>query len=345
MAAPTTTNLAVLKRDVVDVTIDRIRDLARHQELHLPADYSAENALKAAWLILKDTVDKEKNPVLQVCDPNSISLALFNMVAMALNPQKKQCYFIAYGKKLVCQPSYFGDEAMAVRLSNGRVAEIPAEVVYEGDTLKYKIVKGKKVISDHEQSLENINSGKIVAAYAIAISPSGQEVSTVIMTMADIKASWKKSKQYPMEKDGSIKAGSTHGDFTEAMCKRTVIRKCAKPFINTSDDKYLKIALEMVDGTKAEEDLRENHEKYANQGEVIEILVGNPALYEATTQTASAETGEMVQCPNDPPGDRKLASFCNTNCGKRAGCPAFEEDIPVNQEAVTQPAGKRKPGF
>ena len=60
-------NLALVKKDVVDVVGKKVQEFVSRGELHLPPNYSVENAMKSAWLVLQNTVDKDKRPVLQVC--------------------------------------------------------------------------------------------------------------------------------------------------------------------------------------------------------------------------------------------------------------------------------------
>ncbi len=146
--------LAIVKKDIVDVISKKVNEFISRGELHLPANYSPENAMKSAWLILQSTVDRDKKPVLQSCTKDSIANSLLDMVVQGLNPAKKQGYFIAYGNQLVFQRSYFGTQAIAKQVDD-TIQEIFAEVVYEGDVFKYKINRGKKEITEHEQTLEN----------------------------------------------------------------------------------------------------------------------------------------------------------------------------------------------
>ena len=188
-----TDNLAVVKKDVVDVVARKVQEFIKRGELHLPAGYSPDNAMKSAWLILQNTINRDKKPVLHACNKTSIANALLDMVVQGLNPAKKQGYFIAYGDQLVFQRSYFGTMALA-KMVDDSIAEIVAEVVYEGDTFKYSMVRGRKEISIHEQALENINNKKIKAAYCMVINTDGEIVKTEIMTFDEIKQAWKHSR-------------------------------------------------------------------------------------------------------------------------------------------------------
>ena len=95
-----TTALEVLQKNVADAVLVKIAHFQKAGDIRLPADYSPENALKSAWLILLETKNREGKPVLETCTKESIANALLNMVIQGLSPVKKQCDFIAYGDKL-----------------------------------------------------------------------------------------------------------------------------------------------------------------------------------------------------------------------------------------------------
>lgn len=124
-------NVPVVQKDVVDSVLAKITKFEETGELKLPANYSAANALKSAWLILQETKDRSDRPALVVCTKESIANALLDMVVQGLSPMKKQCYFIVYGNKLTLQRSYLGTLAIAKRV--GGVLTAVANCVYEGD--------------------------------------------------------------------------------------------------------------------------------------------------------------------------------------------------------------------
>lgn len=236
--------LAIVKKNVVDVVENKIMQFIQDGELHLPADYSPQNALRAAWLILQETKaktpDKEEVPALTYCTRDSIANALLSMIVQGLNPIKKQVYFIAYGNQLVCQRSYFGNIYLA-KLADPEIEDIIGTVVYEGDKFEYYIHRGKTFVREHVQSLGSVDKKKIVAAYATVLRKDGNEAKeySSIMTMEEIKQAWKQSKMYPIDDRGNIKAGSTHDKFTADMAEKTVINGLCKHIINTSTDNYL----------------------------------------------------------------------------------------------------------
>ena len=204
----------------------------KSKDLVLPSDYSAENALQAAWLIILETIDTvAKKPVLESCTKPSIVNSLLRMLTQGLNPVKKQCYFIPYGGKLSCKRSYFGTMAVARRVAGA--TDIYPELIYKGDEFEYEIFRGRKVVTKHTQKLENVNVQNIIAAYCIIEFFGSQESYTEIMTINQIQRAWAKS---PVRQDAE---GSTHKQFPDEMAKRTVVDRACKRLINSSSDRHL----------------------------------------------------------------------------------------------------------
>lgn len=222
----------------------------------MPQNYSFENALKSAYLILLETKTKDKKPVLQVCSQESIHNALLDMAVQGLNPMKKQCSFIAYGSKLTMQREWPGSIAVAKRV-DPQIIDINAQPIYEGDVVKSKIVNGIKQIS-HEQDFMNVVKDKIIGAYCIAIDADEKQIYTDIMTIAEIKQSWKQSKVDPVSSSGKIDPNSTHGKFTEEMARKTIYHRLCKKIINTSDDSELLKAVANSDEDRTEVDIMED---------------------------------------------------------------------------------------
>ena len=247
-------DLMMVKKDTVDVVASKVREFQEKGELHFPANYSPENAMKSAWLILQSTVNREKQPVLQSCTKDSIANSLLDMVVQGLNPAKKQGYFIAYGKQLAFQRSYFG--TMAVTKQAAGAKDIFGQVVYKGDEFEYEIKGARKIIKNHVQKIENVNGDNIVAAYCVIEFEDGSQFAD-IMTMDQIRKAWSKSKMNP-DKDGS-----THKEFPEDMARKTVINRTCKTYINSSNDSNLVIdhfqrSDEVAQEAEMEEEIAEN---------------------------------------------------------------------------------------
>ena len=203
-----------------------------------PANYSFENALIAARLILSETVDRNKRPALEVCSQQSIHKALLAMATQGLNPAKAQCYFVVYGSQLQCIRSYMGGQ-MTAKLVNPEVKDIRAQVIYSGDEVEIDIENGRDIIKSHKRKFADMSKAEIIGAYAIAIGENETQLFSDLMTLDDIKASWKQSKMNAVAESGAINQGTTHGKFTGEMTKRTVINRLCKRIINTSDDTAL----------------------------------------------------------------------------------------------------------
>lgn len=290
--------VAAVKRDVVDVVEDRIKEFQMNGEINFPANYSPQNALKAAWLQLQSITNKDKKPVLEVCTKESIANCLLDMVVQGLNPVKKQCYFIAYGTQLTLQRSYFG--TMAVTKSvRPDIEDIVADVVYQDDVFEFEKRYGKYIITKHQQKLENIDNKKIVCAYATVLYKNGSEES-LLMTMQQLKQAWKQSRTNPVDDRGNLKAGSTHANFTEEMAKKTVINRLCKRIMNTTDDSNLVIqAFQNSDEDRTEKLI---HEEIAANANKVPLNV-------------DMETGEIIDAeyhavePDAEPDDPLMADI------------------------------------
>ena len=235
--------------------------------LSFPADYNPTNALMGAYLIMKETTDKNGKCILESCSQASIANSLMDMATLGLNASKKQGYFIAYGGKCQFQKSYFGNITLARR--NG-LKTINAEIIYDGDTFKYHIENGMKVIDVHEQDFMNIDNDKILGAYAVAIMDDGRKVVEV-MNINQLKKAWN-------QRMGGLKedASSTHMKFKDQMAKKTVINRLCKLIGNTSTDGNISEISdrldEVADVDMVAEDVAYEIENNANQVDFEEIV-------------------------------------------------------------------------
>jgi len=231
MAEPTVAGTApALQKNITEQVLTKVAQFQSAGELKLPTGYSAENALKSAYLTLIETVDSQKVSVLVSCSKESIANALLDMVVQGLSPLKKQCYFIAYGNKLQMSRSYMGSIAVAKRV--GGVTKVTANIIYNKDEFSYEIdpATGLKKILSHKQDFENIDDNAIKGAYATLMLSDGS-VFIEIMNIRQIQLAWNQ---------GSMKGNSpAHKNFTGEMAKKTVINRACKLFINTSDDSGL----------------------------------------------------------------------------------------------------------
>ena len=288
----------LMKQDIVGVTADRINKLIDGGMLHLPEDYSPENALMAAWLKLQSTNDKSGRPALAVCTKDSVANSLLDMIVQGLTPAKDQCYFVVYGTKLVCLRSYFGDEALLKRVYPE--ARVYAEPIYKGDVLEYEIHRGRKRITKHVQKFQSVGDlATIVGAYAVVEPGTNHEEHCEIMTIEQIKKAWARGENWP-PKQGKM---SAHTDHPEEFVKKTVIARACKRLINSSNDSYLVKAVERQNHLSAEAEMQARIEEDANQ-EVIDL----PPDDEKNHILAKDEYEELENVLNQKPEEEESPS-------------------------------------
>ena len=248
------------EKNISDAVLGRVKEMQGTGDIAFPKNYNYSNALKSAQLILAETVDRNKAPVLQSCSKESVCNALLDMVIQGLSPAKKQCYFVPYGGKLQLMKSYLGNIAATKRLKG--VKDVFANVIWKGDIFKYKLdlETGLIKIEVHEQKFENIG-GEILGAYAVVVREN-EENYVEVMNMKQIRNAWNQ---------GAAKGNSqAHKNFGEEMAKKTVINRACKRFVNTSDDSDILIETinrtseykdeDVIETTKEEvrEEIKEN---------------------------------------------------------------------------------------
>jgi recombination protein RecT len=272
--------------NISDQVLTRINTLTEGGALVLPQNYSVENHLKSAWLVLQETTDRSGKSALSVCTRESIANSLFDMVLQGLSVSKKQGYFIVYGNKLLFQRSYFGTVALAKRIG-GIVGEPKANVIYDGDDFVFDIdpKTGMTRIVRHSQKLENIDDSKIKGAYCIVQKADGTSDLT-IMTMKQIRESWNQ---------GATKGQSpAHKNFPAEMAKKTVIGRACKMVINSSDDTWLYEGKADEDTDLPREARDESLEIESIDTDAIEVTEEAPAM---ETSPDSNEAEDVASAP------------------------------------------------
>lgn len=211
---------------LTDLVLDRVKQMQDTQDLSLPKNYNASNALNAAFLELQKVQDRNHRPALEVCTHDSIVKSLLDMTLQGLSPAKDQCYFIVYGNELQMQRSYFGTVAAVKRLDG--VKKVRAEVVHEKDDFEIGANEDMElVVKRFVPKFEN-QDNQIVGAFAMIKTDEGTDFT--VMTKKEIDQSWAQTRQ---------KNNKVQQNFSQEMAKRTVLNRAAKMFINTSDDSDL----------------------------------------------------------------------------------------------------------
>lgn len=214
-----------VQKNITEQVLAKIEIFKQAGELRLPSDYSPENALKAAYLVLLDTKTRDGKPVMEACTKESIANSLLKMVVWGLSPLKKQCDFIAYGDKLSCDPEYTGNIALAKRY--GGLKYHKGNAIFKGDVFKFEVgLDGRRKLIEHKQSLESFG-GEVTGAYVTYELEDGTQ-DMEIMNIAQIRNAWLQG--------GSKGNSNAHKNFSDQMAIKTVYNRMTKLLIRASDD-------------------------------------------------------------------------------------------------------------
>lgn len=220
----------VEKKDLSAQVLSKINTFQHAGELRIPKDYSPENALKSAYLILEETKNRSGQKALEYCTKESIGQALLKMVVWGLSPLKKQCDFIMYNDRLECGIEYTGNIVLAKRY--GGLKEIKAHAIFEADEFDFEIDvnTGRTKILKHKPSLKSYGSKNISGAYAVMEMMDGT-FDAEVMSIEMIRQAWGQG--------ATNGASPAHKNFPDQMAKKTVINRACKLLIRGSDDAVL----------------------------------------------------------------------------------------------------------
>lgn len=279
-----TQKLSTVKKNISSQVLAKINILQSSGEMRLPKDYSAENALKSAYLILTETKNAQGKFALEHCTQESIANALLKMVVLGLSVMKKQCNLIMYGSKLSCDLEYAGTIILAKRYGDLKV--IKAVTIFKGDKFEFTIdtEKGTKKVTKHEQTLQSLGSKEVTGAYAVYELNDGAR-DTEIMNITQIRDAWAMG--------GAKGASKAHKNFPDQMANKTVINRACKLLIRGSDDNVLFYPSDKKTDVTTEE-IEQEIDEHANKEEIaIEevktIEVQAEDVKEEPKETAPAE--------------------------------------------------------
>lgn len=228
---PVSQNATALKKKQEDVStqvLDRVSEMEQAGALVLPKGYHAGNALKSAWLYLQTIEDRNHNKAIDACTKASIANVLLEMVIRGEHPMK-HCYFIPYGNQLTFMEKYTGKLMRAKR--DTEIAEVNANVIREGEEFVYTVdKKGVLQLVSHKPTFQTM-SKPIVGAYAVVVNKDGS-ARLEVMTMDMIQKAWNQGGFG--DKDRQTGA---HKNFTDQMCKKTVIARACKVALESSSDR------------------------------------------------------------------------------------------------------------
>ncbi len=284
--------LKEIQESTVNRVMQQVAELQQAGELVLPKDYNAGNALESAWIYLQTIETRTKQKAVDVCTKLSICNCLLEMVIRGQHP-KKHCYFIPCGNSLEYWERYTGKILRAKR--DTKIKEVVAQIVYEGDNFVYTVDKnGYYQLVRHETAIENIDTQKIKAAYAIVINKDDTR-HLEIMTIDQIRKSWQQ---------GAARGNSgAHLNFTDQMCKKSVIaRACKIELDSTADNENDDLQMTPPDEAEA----------VRNQAQVITVPAIErgeeaKALPNATTidPTEAAQYEQVGQTSEDKPKETR----------------------------------------
>lgn len=282
--------IANIEKNIAESVMAKIKVFSETGTLNVPKDYSAPNALRAAWLILLETKNMDKRPVLEVCTKESVANALLKMIIQGLNPVKRQCSFIAYGNQLTMQREYQGTIAIAKRDSG--LAKVVGNAVFKDDEFEYSInvASGVKTITKHTQTLESM-AGEVKGAYAVKHYNDGH-METEIMPISQIRQAW---MQGPSKGESPA-----HKKFPDQMAVKTVINRALKIDINSSDDSaLLDDGIDEEGGDVKMSNVKYEIEEHANKKEIdFDDTNSGPAATEASA--AGSDNGEEKKEEKQP---------------------------------------------
>lgn len=284
MSTENKNQVAVQQKNITEQVLAKIETFKQAGELRLPADYSPENALKAAYLTLQEVKNKDGRLALEVCKPSTVANALLKMVVWGLSPLKKQCDFIVRGDTLCCDPEYTGNIALAMRY--GGLKHHKGNAIFVGDDFKFEVgVDGRRKLIHHKQELESIG-GTVIGAYVTYELEDGTQ-DMEIMNINQIRNSWLQ---------GAAKGGSmAHKNFTDQMAIKTVYNRMTKLLIRASNDAPLMGDSSSDDNEQKPDVVSESRQEILNKANAEEIAFED--IPEAPQASVESEPAPQQEAP------------------------------------------------
>ena len=231
VAQPASQNATALRKKQEDVStqvLDRVNEMEQAGALTLPKGYHAGNALKSAWLYLQTIEDKGHAKAIDTCTKASIANVLLEMVIRGEYPMK-HCYFIPYGNQLTFMEKYTGKLMRAKR--DTEIAEVNANVVREGEEFVYTVDRqGLLQLVTHKPTFQTMGN-PIVGAYAVVVNKDNS-TRLEVMTMDMIQKAWNQGGFGDRDRQTGA-----HKNFTDQMCKKTVIARACKVALESVSDR------------------------------------------------------------------------------------------------------------
>jgi recombination protein RecT len=271
------------------------------------------------------------NQALQECDPSEVVAVALSAATLKLPINKSLgfAWIVPYkeNKKVgnkweskmvpTFQIGYKGWIQLAIR--TGLYRYLNADIVYEGELVSQDKLTGEIDLSGKRKS-------DVIIGYFAHMETATGFKKTVYGSTAEVVAHAEKySKSY----------GSNKSPWTtepDKMAIKTMLLQLLGTYgvVSIEQSGAISKALE------ADEQTPERHlaEQISEAGhEIIVIPAGKEEEQEAEASR---------KCPRHEDGSSMFDSFCNQQCEKRAGCPAWEDDTPASApkpEAKNQAVG------
>lgn len=251
------------------VIADKIKADLVIDDYTMPEEYNMESAIKAAEIVWRE------NNGFKNCSVESKRRAIMDMMVQGLNPLKGQCAFVPFGNVLQLIREYPGSIMVAKR-EDPRIVDIRAQVIRRDDIFDYEMINGISHINKHKRTIEGWNS-EIIGAYCVAIGLNGEIIDMDLMSMDDVKNTWKQTrlkcrdsksgKFVPVvDQNGNVHPDSNHAKYPEKMTKKTVIQRLCRQIISSSPNtKLLTSAMRSDEGNTIQDDIRITVNEEANK--------------------------------------------------------------------------------
>ena len=304
---PVSQNATALKKKQEDVStqvLERVSEMEQAGALVLPKGYHAGNALKSAWLYLQNIEDRNHNKAVDTCTKASIANVLLEMVIRGEYPMK-HCYFIPYSNQLTFMEKYTGKLMRAKR--DTEIAEVNANVLRDGEEFVYTVdKKGLLQLVSHKPPFQTMGK-PIVGAYAVVVNKDGS-THLEVMTMDMIQKAWNQGGFG--DKDRQTGA---HKNFTDQMCKKTVIARACKVALESSSDRdedednendlgFVPMQPQQpqqgIEGTnQSHHKAIEHHDTFEESASYEEVKEAEPSYPEINEQAPKPQTEHKRECP------------------------------------------------
>ena len=307
----TSQNNTMLKRvgeNISNQVLERVDAMQKAGELTMPKGYEVGNALKSAWLYLQHVETKDHRKAIDVCTKDSIANALFDMVIKGEHPMQHG-YFIPTGNELNWWEKYTGKLMRAKRDTD--IKNVNPQVIYDGDTFVYTVDEnGLLQLVKHETCLDNIDINKIKGAYGVVINKDGTR-HLEVMTMDMIRKAWAQ---------GAARGNSgAHTNFTDQMCKKTVIGRACKVALDSTEDGHNDDEPYMVAPSEAEAEREQANGEPAGQTQRKKLQNKPPHRDSFEEEATYEEIDDAPGTQSNKPADSKPAAGTAAKHGRE--CP------------------------